>query len=285
MRIRNTSIIVLGAVAMLSVTAAIASAQDTTKAKTTSAKRIRVSKEAGGEVVAPTPTMRVDTVTLYRSDTVRVNGRVDTVTTTVTRYDTVTIQAPPPPPAVLRFPGGLYFGLGGGAADLGGALYNPNGMGYTAQAQLGWQGLNNPFGIRVDANYVQPGEDSQYSNLGGDPDILNFNGDIKLALPIFNHLFGATPRFSLYAIGGGSYTMFKNLPLRLNPGEPGGTGPLNVALPNPNWNHMWGWNAGGGGSLMFGRTELFVESRMVAFNPTNAPQARQFPIVLGFNIY
>src|SRR6266516_3843601 len=60
MRIRNTSIFVLGAVAMLAVSAANASAQDTTKAKTTSAKRIRISKEAGGEVV-PTTTIRVDT--------------------------------------------------------------------------------------------------------------------------------------------------------------------------------------------------------------------------------
>jgi hypothetical protein len=186
---------------------------------------------------------------------------------------------------VLRFPGGLYFGLGGGAADVGGALYNPNGMGYTAQAQLGWQGVNSPLGIRIDANYAQPGEDSQYSGIAGDPDILNFNGDLKLALPIFRHLFGASPRFGLYGIGGATYTMFKNLPLRLNPGEPGGTGLLNIAPPNPNWQHQWGWNAGGGASLMFGRTEIFVESRVLAFTPSNAPQARQFPIVLGFNIY
>ena len=85
--------------------------------------------------------------------------------------------------------------------------------------------------------------------------------------------------------GGGSYTMYKNLPIRLNPGEPGGIGALNIAPPNPSWQHAWGWNAGGGGSVMFGRTEIFVEGRVVAFNTTNAPQARQFPIVLGFNIY
>ena len=279
MRIRNTSIFVLGAMAVL---ATAASAQDTTRARST--RRIPITKESGGEVVTPVAP-RVDTVTVYRTDTVQVNNtRVDTVTTTntVTRYDTVTLAAPAP---VLRFPNGLYFGLGGGAADVGGSLYNPNGMGYTAQAQLGWQGVNNPFGVRIDANYVQPGEDSQFSGLGGDPDILNFSGDLKLALPIFNHLFGMSPRFNLYGIGGATYTMYKDLRYRLDPGAPGGSGVLNISSPNTDWQSHWGWNAGGGGSLLFGRTEIFVESRVLAFTPTNAPQGRQFPIVLGINFY
>jgi hypothetical protein len=179
----------------------------------------------------------------------------------------------------------LYFGVAGGAADVGGSLYNPNGMGYSAQAQLGWQGFNNPLGIRFDANYVQPGEDSQFSGAGGDPDILNFSGDVKLALPFMNHLFGMSPRFNLYGIGGGTYTMWKNLRYRLDPGVPGGTGTLNISSPNSDWQNHWGWNAGGGASLLFGRTEVFVEGRVLAFTPTNAPQGRQFPIVLGINFY
>jgi hypothetical protein len=273
MRIRNTCIFVLGAMAVLSTTAAAQSTRST--------RRIPITKESGGEVVPMTP--RVDTVTITRVDTVQVNNfRTDTVTTTVTRYDTVTVSAPAP---VLRFPSGLYFGLGGGAADVGGSLDNPNNMGYTAQAQLGWQGFNNPIGLRIDANYVRPGEDSQFSGLGGDPDILNFNGDLKLALPVFNHLFGMSPRFSLYGIGGATYTMFKDLRYRLEPGVAGGTGTLNVTAPNPDWKGDWGWNAGGGGSLLFGRTELFLESRVLAFTPTGAPQGRQFPIVLGINFY
>jgi len=274
MRIRNTSIFVLGAAAMLASTA---SAQDPTVRST---RRIPITKESGGEVALPP---RVDTVTVYRTDTVQVNNvRVDTVTTTVTRFDTVTLAAPAP---VLRFPSGLYFGVGGGAADVGGSLYNPNSMGYTAQAQVGWQGFNNPIGVRIDANYMQPGEDSQFSGLGADPDILNFNGDLKLALPIFNHLFGMSPRFSLYGIGGATYTMFKDLRYRLDPGVAGGTGVLNVSAPNTDWDSHWGWNAGGGGSLLFGRTEIFLESRVLAFTPSNAPQGRQFPIVLGINFY
>ena len=277
MRIRNTSFFVLGSAAVLATTAF---AQDTSRVRST--RRIPITKEAGGEVVPmPTTVTRVDTVTVYRTDTVRVdNIRVDTVTNTVTRIDTVVPPAPP-----LRFPSGLYFGVAGGAADVGGSLYNPNGMGYSAQAQLGWQGFNNPLGLRLDANYVQPGEDSQFSGAGGDPDILNFSGDVKLALPIFNHLFGMSPRFNLYGIGGATYTMYKNLRYRLDPGVPGGTGTLNITSPNADWQNHWGWNAGGGGSLLFGRTEVFVEGRVLAFTPSNAPQGRQFPIVLGINFY
>ena len=51
------------------------------------------------------------------------------------------------------------------------------------------------------------------------------------------------------------------------------------------WQHHSGWNAGGGASLSFGRTELFVESRVIAFSPSNTPQARQIPIVFGMNMY
>jgi hypothetical protein len=285
MRMRMTSIFVLGAVAMLATTV---SAQDTTRARST--RRIPITKESGGEVV-PTrsqtqtqPVMtRVDTVTVFRTDTVtNTITRVDTVTNTVTRVDTVTVTPPPP---VLRFPSGLYFGVAGGAADVGGSLYNPNGMGYTAQAQLGWQSMNVPFGLRIDANYVQPGEDSQFAGAAGDPDIMNFNGDVKLALPILNHLFGMSPRFNLYGIGGATYTMYKNLRYRLEPGAPGGSGTLNISSPNADWENRWGWNAGGGASLLFGRTEIFAESRVISFKPVNAPNGRQFPIVLGINFY
>jgi hypothetical protein len=51
------------------------------------------------------------------------------------------------------------------------------------------------------------------------------------------------------------------------------------------WHSHGGWNAGGGASLQWGRTELFLESRVIAFNHSNAPQARQIPTVFGINVY
>ena len=65
--------------------------------------------------LARVTTARVDTVTVYKTDTLRTTtqlpGRVDTVrmTNTVTRVDTVSLQ---PPPRVVQLPERLYFGLG-----------------------------------------------------------------------------------------------------------------------------------------------------------------------------
>lgn len=274
MSIRNTSIFVLGAVAFLATTA---SAQDTTKAKTRSNRRIPIQKEAGGEVALP----RVDTVTVYRTDTVTVtNTRVDTVntTTTVTRVDTVTV----PPP--LRFPTGFYVGGAFGASDVGGSIYNPNAMGWTGQAQIGYQGLKNPLGVRIDGTYFQPGEDSQYAGIAGDPDVWNLNMDLKLQLPWVSQLFGASPRFSLYGIGGASYVWWKNLRYTTDADYTGvTTGALNVSLPNTDWDSEWGWNAGGGAAFLFGNMEVFAESRVIGFSPSGAHQARQIPFIVGLN--
>lgn len=268
---RSTSKTLLGAAAMVAFGASVAAAQGSP----TSTRRIPISKEAGGEV-------RIDTV--YRTDTLRVTtqlpGRVDTVVTTreIVRVDTVVPPAPP-----IRLPNGLYFGLAGGVSAPNGSLFTPNSAGWSAQAQLGWQGAKNLLGVRGDVNYAQPGEDSRYSNLQSDPDILNFSANVKLQLPWFTHLMGGQHRFALYGIGGYTYTMFKNLPIRVNGTT--GTGDVLVAAGNPDWQGFHGWNAGGGASLGWGRTELFLEARTMSFNPDNAARARQMPIMFGVNFY
>jgi hypothetical protein len=263
---------VLGAAAMLALGASLVSAQVT---KPTSTKRIPVSKDASGEV-----TPRVDTVTVtkYVTDTVRVNlpARVDTLRltgNTVYRVDTVTV-APMVPP--VRLPDGLYFGIGGGVMAPNGAIYNPNSAGPSAQAQLGWQGKW--LGLRGDVNYAMPGEDSRFSSAQSDPDILNFSADVKLGVPFLTRMFGSRHRFGVYGIGGYTHTMFKNLPMRVD------DTPTFIAGTNE-WTHQNGWNAGAGASLMWSRTELFLESRVLSFKPTNAPQSRQNPWVLGINFY
>jgi len=282
MRLRYTSNALVGATALLVLGASLASAQDTTRAR--SQRRIPISKEAPGEVA------RRDTVTVYKTDTLRLTGetvyRTDTVrmTNTVTRVDTV---MPPVPP--VRLPGGFYFGIGGGVMAPNGALFTPNSAGPSAQAQLGWQGARSLLGLRLDGNWAKPGEDSFYSGFQADPDIVNVNGDAKLQLPWFHHLFGQTPSFSLYGIGGGSYIMYKNLPMRLNPtvATVNGTTVVgdNVLVGDTNWQHHWGWNAGGGASIGWRRTELFLESRLIAWNTDVTPQARQIPFILGVNWY
>src|SRR4051812_16343466 len=106
---RYAVLFVAGA-AIFALDASAASAQDSTRARPRSSKRIPIAKEAPGEV-AP----RVDTVTVYKTDTLTMQ-RVDTVrltrTQTVTKYDTVTKLVLPPK---LRQIGGLYIGLAGGS--------------------------------------------------------------------------------------------------------------------------------------------------------------------------
>jgi len=258
-----------GAAAMLAFGATAAAAQ------ATSTRRIPISKEAPGEVAMT----RVDTVTVYRTDTLRLT-RVDTVTTTntVTRVDTVQM-APMMKP--VHLPYGLYFGLGGGVTAPNGALYNPNSAGPSAQAQLGWQGTW--LGLRGDVNYGKPGEDSQYANLQADPEVLNWSADAKLDIPFLTHMFGTTHKFGIYGVGGYTHTMYKNLPIRLEGLNSNGS--IIVQPGSNDWQHHNGWNAGGGASLGWGRTELFLETRVLAFNGDNMPQARQMPFIFGINLY
>jgi len=276
MSFRFTTKTLFGAAAMVAFGASLAAAQSTGPKST---KRIPISKDQGGEV------MKTDTITVYKTDTLRLTtqlpGRVDTVRNTVTNtvrvVDTVTMTPP------IRLPGGLYFGLGGGVSAPNGALYNPNSAGPSAQVQLGWQGAKNILGLRGDVNYAKPGEDGRYSFGQADPEIVNFSADAKLQLPFFNHLFGAMHRFALYGIGGYTHTMYKNLPIRAEGSNPDGS--IIVVQGMNEWQHQNGWNAGGGASLGWGRTELFVESRVLAFKTTGIPQARQMPFVLGINFY
>jgi hypothetical protein len=275
MHTRTTWNYVFGASALLVISASAAVAQ-----RPTSSRRIPISKEGPA---AP----RVDTVTVYRTDTLRVPGptvtRTDTVTVTntVTRVDTV-IPAPKP----IRLPNGVYFGVGAGMNLPEGGLYIPNAPGSFFQAQLGWQGARSLLGIRLDGSYSKLGEDSGFSGFQADPDIINGNLDLKLALPWFHHLFGRGPAFTLYGIGGGSYVRYKSLPMVLDPGapNPGAVAAFpNVRLGDYDWEDKFGWNAGGGVSLAFGRTEVFAESRVIQWNRDNTPALRQIPIMLGIN--
>ena len=78
---------------------------------------------------------------------------------------------------------------------------------------------------------------------------------------------------------------YKNLPYRLNPGVAGGVPPINVRPGDSKWNSKFGWNAGGGASIGWSRTEIFFESRVIGFTPDNSPMARQNPFVLGVNFF
>ena len=234
----------------------------TAAAQVQSDRPIRVTKDA--PAVA-----RVDTVTItqFRVDTVRV-FRTDTLRVTNTVYDTTRIETMP---GWMNRVGGLYFGLGAGVTAPGDALELGNSTGWNAQAQLGVDPIGSPLGLRVDVNYAQLGETPNTATLGSDPDILNVNGDLKLKIPMFR---GRFPNFAIYGIGGASYIRYKELRVELDNGQ---------VVNNDEWADKWGWNAGGGASLQWGARELFLEARVIQFKAENSPNARQFPVVLGFN--
>jgi hypothetical protein len=269
----------VGAAAFLAVGAAAASGQDTTRTRrpARSTTQIPVTKEAPGEVVAP----RVDTVTVYHTDTLTVAGPTQYVTKTVTVYDTTRIETLP---GYLVERGGMYFGLGAGTSVPDGSIRNVNEEGWNAQAQVGYQPLHSIFGIRGDMNYTQYAENSGYANIGYPADVLSGNLDLKVGIPLFQKLFGAFPSFSLYGIGGGSFVHFNGLKAMMDDGNPGGFGPLNAVATGAT--NKFGWNAGGGMSWHWGATELFTEARMIGFSAApNTDLAKHIPIVLGFNWY
>lgn len=317
MSLRITSTSVVGATMILALGATAALAQGKQPRST---KRIPITKEAAGEVVRDT---------VVRTDTLMVTNtvyRTDTLYRTVTRVDSVMIPAPIPP---VRLPNGFYFGLAGGSSSPDGSIFIPNGMGYIGQAALGWQRAKNVLGGRISTTYTGLGQDSRFVNLqDGRGKLWTMSTDLKAQVPI-GRLFGRTPRVNAYGIGGWTYTWAKDVPFRLNRNlndllivNNGVTTINGVVIDNNfgdifasrqnNWHGNSGWDAGGGLSLLWGRSEIFVESRVMGFRPSgcsggndilisnangqtvnvgnfcvngHASQARQIPLVFGYNFY
>lgn len=290
---RNALLLVAGA-AFIAFDASSASAQ------ARSTRRIPVSKEAPGEV-AP----RVDTVTVYRTDTLRMQGRVDTLrlTNTVTRVDTVVQSVP----MITRHIGGLYFGLGGGVGLPYGSIRTVNQPGEMAQLQVGWQGLNNPLGFRLDGTWNRFARNPEYGTVpfGDRSTVLGLNLDARLDLPFFNATLGSSVRLKPYLLGGGSYVRYNNLRIKqdVDGGVAGtGLGPCGCAQiavddggfngVDDSWHGDWGFNFGGGLGFHSGKKEVFIEARGVRWNhasdntsPNRFHAAYQVPIIFGVNFF
>lgn len=304
---RNALLLVAGA-AFFAFDASAAAAQ--TK-KTTSSKRIPITKEAPGEVASP----RVDTVTVYRTDTLRMEGRVDTLRLTgpsVMVHDTVVQSVP----MVARHIGGLYLGLGAGPALPYGSIRTVNEPGTMGQVNLGWQGINSPIGLRVDGAFTQYADNADYDILGPKPEVWNGNADVRLNLPFFRNFLGSSVLFQPYLLGGGSWLHYKELRVKLDNdngalGANAGFGPQHAVvagassntttgtgtttnfngIQNSNWESSWGWNAGVGLGFHAGKKEAFVEARWIAFTPENNSsfgtfsKAYHIPITFGVNFF
>lgn len=232
------------------------------------ARSERAISTTGKEVPVVESIARIDTVYQLRSDTVY---RMRTDTVTVARVDTVREQIAPVYPTVRM--GGFYWGLGGGLSAPRQQLNTIFEPGFNVTALLGWDPVGSPFGIRLDAEYDQFSERSQFAGLAADPQLFAVNLDGKLRLPFFSR--ESMTRAAVYAVGGGSFFSHRNLLF-----APAGT-PCCAGVQGQSeidtWQNDFGWNAGGGVSFGFGPSDVFVEARWMGIKSN-----RSFvPIIIG----
>ena len=287
---RNALLLVAGA-AIFALNGSAASAQAKPKPKPKSTRKIPIHKEPT-VVAAP----RVDTVTVYRTDTLRMMGRVDTITRTNTvttvRVDTVIQQVPVLPARI----GGTYIGLGLGPNLPFGAIRTVNQPGIVGQVNLGWQRVNSPLGIRLDGTVTQYAHAADYAFLGDKPMVYNANLDLRLNIPIMNGFLGSAIQMTPYVIGGGSFLYYKDLRMALETPPQNGIPPQFAVIAgspttgspvNDSYEHSWGWNLGGGLGFHAGKKEVFAEARWIHFTREDNRFGTSWaiPITFGVNFF
>jgi len=281
---RYAVLLVAGA-AIFALDASAASAQDSTRARPRSTKRIPITKEASGEVAKPMATARVDTVTVYKTDTLRLQGRVDTVnvtkTETITKVDTV-LQ--PMIPERLRQIGGFYIGLAGGSSLPAANFNDSDHPGWRIEVPVGIDPVGSPLGVRFNFGYSRYEPHSYVQRFLENAQLMNFDGDLKWRLV---KLQPYNKRVQVYGIGGVSYNRFKNI-LENNNGQLSVGDVLatngNFSTVDSDWHSGWGWNAGGGLELGWGVTNLFIESRYSRFKGEFS-NISHVPLVIGLSWY
>jgi hypothetical protein len=271
---RNALLFVAGA-AIFALDASAGSAQDTTRTRRpTSTRRIPVTKEAPGEVV-----VRVDSVTVYRTDTLMMPGKTDTIikTNTITRVDTVI-----PPIPRLRQIGGLYLGAAVGTAMPAANFNDSDHPGWRLEGLLGVDPVGSWLGGRLNVGYSQYSPHSFAEHFLDDAKIFTVGLDAKLRVPAITPF---SKRVQFYGIVGGSWNHYKNI-LENDHGVltigNGGTVNGQFVTVDSDWHSGWGWNAGGGVEMGWGITNVFVESRFTRFHGVNS-NISHVPLVIGMS--
>jgi len=238
---------------------------------------------------------------------------VETTTTVVTPVpvDTTTVITPPPaettivvppPMAVRHYGNGFYFGVGGGASMPTGGTSDAYKTGYNITVPFGWDAPLGPLGIRADIGYDQFQARSVFKTAGAgtaaaltniNPQVWSANADAKFRFPFVGRFLGGATT-GLYALGGVGTSYFRNYDRTFAVTNPNtnsnstttttlyGDSAVVTTVPSSSYGSLWRFdaNVGGGLSLAFGNTELFVESRYIrAF--TSPQRLNWVPIILG----
>lgn len=273
---KRKAVLLVGGAAILALGASVAVAQDTTtRTRPTSSQRISIRKDQGGEVQ-----LRVDTVYSYRTDTLRLPGRTDTVVTTntITRVDTVRI----PIPQVIQQIGGLYFGFGAGAAFPAANFNDSDKPGWRVEGMVGIDPIGSWFGARLSGGYNRYTPHGWVSGVIDDAQMWNAALDAKFRMVAITPF---SKRVQIYGIAGGTWNRFRNI-LETNRGIysigdnlflPGQLGPA-----DDSWHSGWGYNLGGGAEFGWGRTNLFVETRYSNIDGRNS-RISNVPLIVGLS--
>jgi hypothetical protein len=283
------------------------------KKKTTSTKRIPITKESAGEV-APTPTVNQDSIAAAeraRQDSIAAaaeRARQDSIARaeqmrrdsiaaaerrkqdsiaaaerarqdSIARADSIA-AAERARISWMRKHGGWYFGVGAGVSIPTGnytnAGFNSGGYstGWNITVPVGYDFNKSPLGVRFDGMFDQLNGKNFNSNFSApNLNVWTLNMDLRLRAPL-----GRTfSRFYLLggATWGGAEGWFTDFSDPNNP-----TNKQSITS-------SWGWNAGGGFNFNWGfMTGLFLESRYVWINQSSSigfpyNNAAWVPIVLG----
>jgi hypothetical protein len=313
MTFRISSRTIFGAAALFALGASLAVAQDTTR--TRSQRRIPISKEAPGEVV------RVDTVTIYRTDTLT-TLRVDTLRQTHTVYRVDTVTKYPVRPLYGGWFFGLAGGASAPAGALftpnsAGPTFQAQ-LGWQGAKQVlggrfdisymqpgedsrfsGFQADPDIWNYNFDAKVQLPWFTHMMGSVGrfalygiGGFSIVQYK---NLPMRIDNPLNSDVPLFvvgNCSQSGGATIQTVNGVQVVTVNGNTAQNVNGNLIVFNNNlngdncdgWHSHGGWNAGGGASLSWLHTELFIETRVIGFTRSNTPMARQIPTVFGINL-
>jgi hypothetical protein len=277
MRVRSITTCALGLAAALSFATTLAAQQDTTRLRrtTTSQTRIPISKDSPGEVV----TVRVDTVYVTRFDTVR---------TTITRVDTVTVT-PPAPLVIPKIKGPMFWGVYAGTTWPWGNIDRIYTNGFHAGGVLGFESQNSPIGLRFDGAMSQIGRETMVGYTGnqigtGTPLMLHLAADLKAKALMFKG-------WSFYGVGGVNYNRYKRIALAAE-GSTIGQNNCNFQVrgacyENANsqsWSDKFGFNFGLGTDFHIGNQDMFLEARYMAI-PANGARSWTLPVSLGVRYF
>jgi hypothetical protein len=223
---------------------------------------------------------KVDTVTVYKTDTVRTTlYRTDTLRltgATVTRFDTVTVTEMP---GWLNLPGGMYFGLGAGAFYPSAGIGQGQIPGYAMQANLGIDPVGSPLGFRITTGIARPDEAQPYGAMGPRPTLWNTTADLKLRLPSIGG--SSFPQIGFYGVGGLAYIRKNGVREQSTQGPTGSD-----VIIEPGSSSVFGYTFGGGSTVNLGHSkELFLEARVINWNRSGFEGVHQFPLILGINWY